>query len=274
MKPKNGFIATSLIYSFFLVFLMIMLASVTKDAQTRQLLRTYKDDVKAELNSTEFIVITLPKEQTYNPGDSVDFVGDIWQVVENKTDSIVLILARSLSAKEITEALETTMENAAFFHDQCNSTSCSVRMCMPEFSSKFCFFKNDPADEYDNPYNWKNSIAKEIVEKWLENNVNLQKICRSTYNEATNVLECKEGTSLMKMTFSDGIGSNTGYIRLATQSEIASSPVWVSSNPSAWTLTNGLSSGGVSSLYSFNNTLVSSRDVAMQIRPVIEVQKS
>ena len=99
MKQKNGFIAVSMIYSFFLVFLMIVLASSAKNAQTRQLLRTIKEDVKEELNQKEFIVIHLPKEEEYQISQEIDFVGDIWQVVENKTDSVVLVLKRELNTK-------------------------------------------------------------------------------------------------------------------------------------------------------------------------------
>ncbi len=51
MKKKNGFIAVSLIYSFFLVFLMIMLANSVKNAQMRQLLKVFKEDIKTELNN-------------------------------------------------------------------------------------------------------------------------------------------------------------------------------------------------------------------------------
>ena len=46
MKQKNGFIAVSMIYSFFLVFLMIVIASSSKNSARKQLLRNIKTDMK------------------------------------------------------------------------------------------------------------------------------------------------------------------------------------------------------------------------------------
>ena len=62
MKKKNGLIAVSLIYSFFLVFLMIMLSSSVKNAETRQMLQSIKEDIKKTLNY--YYIFT--KQKPYN----------------------------------------------------------------------------------------------------------------------------------------------------------------------------------------------------------------
>lgn len=268
MKQRNGFIAVSMIYSFFLVFLMIILATSIKNAQTRQLLKTIKEDVREELNQKEFIVIQLPKEENYEINQEVDFVGDIWQVVENKTDSVILILKRELTMKELTEALEITKENTKFF-GACNENSCQVKMCTNGFSSQFCYYENQI--NYKN-YEWNNSIVKYILERWLEKNVNLQKICRWQYDEEKDRRICQKDT-LMEMTFSDDISSRKGYIRVPTKEEIATSKQWVITNPNVWTLTREKILNGKNYIYSFQNSLIA-HEVGRGIRPVIEVRKN
>ncbi len=269
MKQKNGFIAVSMIYSFFLVFLMIVLASSAKNAQTRQLLRTIKEDVKEELNQKEFIVIHLPKEEEYQISQEIDFVGDIWQVVENKTDSVVLVLKRELNTKEILESLEAEMDNETFFGEMCNESFCYVKMCTSKFSSKFCYYENQ--SNYLN-YQWNNSIIKYVLERWLEKNVNLQKICRGQYNQEMEKRICQKDT-LMEMTFSDGISSQKGYIRIPTNEEIQNAPTWLSNNLNAWTLTKEKVINGKNYIYSFTNSVIAD-EISMGIRPVIEVRKN
>lgn len=52
MKKKNGFIATSLIYSFFLVFITLFLTIIADYLQNKVLLNTIESDIKQEINSS------------------------------------------------------------------------------------------------------------------------------------------------------------------------------------------------------------------------------
>lgn len=52
MKRKNGFIATSLIYSFFLVFITLFLTIIADYLQNKVLLNTIENDIKQDLNNT------------------------------------------------------------------------------------------------------------------------------------------------------------------------------------------------------------------------------
>lgn len=50
MKKRKGFIATSLIYSFFLVFIAILVSIMANYTSTRVQLNRLKQDAKEELN--------------------------------------------------------------------------------------------------------------------------------------------------------------------------------------------------------------------------------
>ncbi|MBE6161555.1 MAG: hypothetical protein E7158_05015 [Firmicutes bacterium] len=50
MKKKNGFLAVSIIFSFFIVFLMILTINMASYAQNRILLNQIKKDIKSETN--------------------------------------------------------------------------------------------------------------------------------------------------------------------------------------------------------------------------------
>ena len=66
MKKKNGFIATSLIYSFFLVFITQFLTIIADYLQNKVLLNTIENDIKEDLNGTKNIA-------DFNTGDIIVF---------------------------------------------------------------------------------------------------------------------------------------------------------------------------------------------------------
>lgn len=55
MKRKNGFIATSLIYSFFLVFITLFLTIIADYLQNKVLLNTIENDIKEDINNSKYI---------------------------------------------------------------------------------------------------------------------------------------------------------------------------------------------------------------------------
>lgn len=69
MKKKNGFIATSLIYSFFLVFITLFLTIIADYLQNKVLLNTIESDIKKDINETINIAY-------FKIGDQVFFQGD------------------------------------------------------------------------------------------------------------------------------------------------------------------------------------------------------
>lgn len=270
MRNRKGFIAVSLIYSFFLVFLMIMLSNSLKDAQTRLVLGTIKKDIQANLNQEEEFIVTNIPNKNYNVGEEVNFVGESWLTVENKTGSVVLVLKRALNKEEVTKSLNVENTNADYFAGACTDSSCKVRMCMNKYYDNLCYFETTSNFIY---YTWQNSVAKKIVDEWFLNNVNLQKVCRFQANSKA----CTKDT-MISMTFHDGISNNTGYIRIATNAEAAiGRSKWVINNggymaQEAWTLTKQNLAGGKSILYDIQGAL-KQNDHVMTIRPIIEVRK-
>ncbi len=268
MKKKNGFIAVSLIYSFFLLFLMIMLASATKSTQNRQLLKVFKDDLQEQLNKEEFITTTL-ENRTYVISEEISFADETWQVIEDKGNSVVLILKRSLSQEEITSALGTNASNATYFAGTCNNSECRVKMCLNGYNSAYCFYENTTSYNY---YTWNNSIAKMVLERWFEQNVYLQQICRYQYDETLKDRICKKDT-LIRMTFSDGTKNHQSYIRLATNNEAIRKDAWINSGSNSWTLTLSSRTNGKSNLFSLNGVSYTNENT-LTLRPVIEVRKN
>ena len=55
MKSNKGFIATSLIYSFFLVFLALLLAILSTYITTNRILYAYNKSIRNKLNSVTYI---------------------------------------------------------------------------------------------------------------------------------------------------------------------------------------------------------------------------
>lgn len=54
MKKKNGFISSSVVYSFFFVFLMMLIFILVSYSNNRNLLKTMKKDVKNDISDTNF----------------------------------------------------------------------------------------------------------------------------------------------------------------------------------------------------------------------------
>lgn len=278
MKNQNGFIAVSLIYSFFLFFLMVMLASSVKTIQARQLLNIYKDDLKEELNQDVFIKLSIP-QKTYDINEEVDFVGDIWQVVSDKDDSVVLVLKRSLRKKEIAKALDINESNTDYFANSCDNSICKIRMCMNQFSNQYCYYESD-ANALN--YSWETSIGRVVLERWFTQNAELQKVCDFKYMESISQYECQKDT-LIKMSFTDQRRNYTGYVRLINYleeaslktNEIEQEDTWINHTKDSWSMTSyeAQPSTKKSKIYGIDGTVYENETV-LTLHPVIEVRKS
>ncbi len=56
---KNGFISTSLIYTFFIIFLTLLVFVISSYSKTRFLLNEYKDKIKEEFSDINTLDINL-----------------------------------------------------------------------------------------------------------------------------------------------------------------------------------------------------------------------
>lgn len=85
MKNKNGFISTSLVYTFFIIFLMLMIFLINSYSRVRFLLDEYKNDIKntfAEASSADInvhIMIWDSKTEEYELMENLPSFGYVFQ---------------------------------------------------------------------------------------------------------------------------------------------------------------------------------------------------
>lgn len=93
MKIKNnrGFIATSLIYSFFLVFLALLLAILSTYITTSRILSTYNKSVKNRLNDMTRIpeVYALGNDCYVNAGANTDILTTCFKTYNLKSNPTI-----------------------------------------------------------------------------------------------------------------------------------------------------------------------------------------
>ena len=252
MKKNNkGFIAISFIYSFFLVFLLILLMVLNEYAQNRILLNDVKEETQLYLDSlAEFNPVSIPRKKdangnniNYASGEEMVYASDIWVVISDTGNEVKLILKRMLTAEELNKALVTQNINA-----RRNNT---VLMCLNTYRTTICNYTNNVTYNY---YTWSNSIAKIIVDHWLESNAILQKAIATNY--------------LKEQNFTDGHTSIKGYIRIPSTTL---DPQVIDSN--IWYLTAGTRNNGISYITNRQTSFIS-HTTYKGLRPVIVVKKS
>lgn len=244
MKNNKGFIAISLIYSFFLVFLVTLLMVVNNYAENRILLNDVKKETQEYLNSlAEFNPVRI-ENRSFGVNEEIVFGSEKWNVIKDNGTSVTLLLNRDLSTEEIDFAT-----NEIDIHDSTSDNK--TLMCLDTYSPTICNFQD--VVTY-NPYSWNNSIVKKIVDVWFNQNASLQKALQVG--------------SLQNMAYSDGERNHSSYIRIPMSSEfdtIAKDEIWY--------LTSGTATNGVSYLQ-FGSNRISAHNNYRKIRPVITVEKS
>jgi len=266
LKKKHGFIATSLIYSFFLVFLMLMVSILARTANNRILLGAMKEDIKTELNSEAGFIIETIESKTYNFNERVTFANESWLVLKNNTNSVVVVLERSLTQDEVLVALGKNRNTSEFF-GTCNVSSCQVRACRNFYAGQeFCYLYSGNTNLYTSPawnpsmtqiqnQNYGKTIVSEVVNNWFFTHQGLRRAMQ------------KE--KLVSMTFSDGFMNNTGYIRLPLSNEVSGVQGVI---PFHLSNSIGTSNGRQTRIYNGSVQTVWSYNPAY-IRPVIEIKK-
>lgn len=279
MKEKKGFIATSIIYSFFLVFLMLMTVILVRSANNRILLGTITDDIKSELNSDVGFIIETIEAKNYAFNEAITFANETWYVLQNKTDSVVVVLSRSLTQGELINALGKNRTSKEYMDENCNETTCMIKACKgPETFSgqEFCYLYKENQAGY-NLHTWP-SWSPDLVTQ-----VQTGKYGKTIVSEAVNVwfsmhqglIRAMDKDKLVNMTFSDGFQNATGYVRIPLSSEVSgiSGPVPFHLVDS---VNNGLTeiSKNGTHIRIYNNTVqnVISSTLAY-VRPVVEIKK-
>lgn len=244
MKNNKGFIAISLIYSFFLVFLVTLLMVVNHYAENRILLNDVKKETQEYLNSlAEFNPVRI-ENRSFAINEEVVFGSESWQVIKDNGTNVILILNRDLRTEEI----DLAADEIGIQHSTSGNKSL---MCLNTYSPTICSFQNAVTYNY---YSWNNSVVKKIVDVWFDQNASLQKALQVG--------------SLKNMDYNDGARNHSSYIRIPMSSEFATI-----GNNEIWYLTSGPTSNGISYLQFGSNT-ISAHNNYKKIRPIIMVEKS
>ena len=245
MKKNNkGFIAISLIYSFFLVFLVTLLMILANYAHNRVLLSSVKKETQNYLNNlAEFNPVNL-ENKTYAPNEEVNLASNTWKVLEDLGDSVKIILSRNLTEQEISIALTSKGIYGAYSGN-------TTLMCLNSYNPLYCNF--DSATTF-NEYRWNTSLVKIITDYWLENSAILQKAV--------------DTGNLIRQNFSDGKITYNDYIRIPMSSEYVNV-----NDTNIWYITFSYRANGVSYLTNGMENL-SSHSTFKGIRPVIVIKKA
>ncbi len=245
MKKNNkGFIAISLIYSFFLVFLITLLMIVRDYAHNRILLNDVKIETQEYLNGlAEFNPVSL-ENRNYEVNEEIKFGNENWKVLQDVGANVVLVLNRILSKEEI----EKTLSNVGLPGLNANE---AISMCKNGYNPVICNYQDSVTFNY---YTWGTSIVKKVVEDWLSTDATLQKAIQIG--------------SLQSMTYSDGIKNYNSFIRIPIESEFS-----IVNDEGIWYLTSSSNMAGISYLKIGPNT-ISSHNNYKSIKPVIMVKKA
>ncbi len=247
MKRNNkGFIAISLIYSFFLVFLVTLLTTINEYVHNRLLLNSVKKETQEFLNEhMNFYSFTLENRE-YQEWEIVSFGYESWRVLKNEEDVVTLILNRNLDKQELTSILGDTK---LIIEDK-------ILMCS-NGNSSYCGSKGAGLH---NPYNWKNSIAKTTVDGWFNKNNFLKK---------TESLEFLQEMDFVYLKTVNEEKKYQDIIRIPTLEEYDT--ILQKYNVSdIWHLTG---EGYPLPKFSFEEEKVSPNNAHRKIRPVIMVKK-
>lgn len=278
MRKKNGFIATSIIYSFFLVFGLLMAAILAKSVENRLLVRNIQEDIRNEMNEQSGFIIDTLENKTYTVNELVNYANETWRVAQDKGGTVLLILNRSLTQTEIVMSLNRESSNSEFY-GTCTTTSCMVRACQDYYAGQeFCYLYSANTNLYRRPA-WRptadqvevdiigygRTIVSAVLDYWFSYHQGLQRALNKN--------------KLQAFTFSDGFfnypqtGQSNIYVRTLLTSEISSNASFASSLSKPFHLLNSPSEKEVYIYNTSNQVQVVASNTAAFIYPVIEVIK-
>lgn len=287
-KKNGGFIATSLIYSFFLVFALLMAAILATASENRILVNAIKKDIYDNLEAKSAYLVSTLANKTYSVGENISFAREDWLVVKDNGTTVTLIMNRGLNLQELTKTVGKMGSTKAEFYGECSLEKCLVRTCqkIPSLSDKqditfgqeYCYIYDEehnnniyrmpsflPTTTEINDQNYGQTIPSKALLDWFSSHTGLQTVLK------------KE--KLVAQTFTTNNGSirypKTGqkdiYVRFLKQDEIGSFVSKISARP--FHLLN-IIDGKTSSICNVSNAYQSVFvTIPANIVPVIEVKK-
>ena len=261
MNKKKGFIATSVIYAFFLMFLMMMVIILAQSVNNRILVNAIKSDVRDSMEESDSFVNVVLENRTYRIGEVVTYASETWQVLQNKSSSVVLMLNRGLSQTEIETYIRAYAGDTIYF-GYCTAENCQVRYCITEdLGGEYCHTSGrrpmwNPTVAEIQDQNYGQTLPSVSTRGWFSAHQYLQR--------------AQSAGKLVQMTFSDGFKNNTSYVRLPLSTEVSGNSKFATVTP--FHIVNAASANRI---YLYNNGTVSTTALTTTayVRPVIEVLK-
>ncbi len=168
MKNNKGFIAISLIYSFFLVFLVTLLMIMNSYVHNRVLLNSVKKDTQQYLESLKGFSDSTLQNRPYASREKVTIFGETFRVIEDKGTRLVLILDRSLKNDVRNNEIMPFVNNLraplkTYVRDEVDGDK--VSMCLNRNThGSYSGISLCSKTMY---YRWEYSIVKYILNSWI-----------------------------------------------------------------------------------------------------------
>lgn len=292
-KKNGGFIATSLIYSFFLVFALLMAAILATASENRILVNAIKKDIYDNLEAKSAYLVSSLQNKTYTVGESVSFAREDWLVVKDNSSTVTLIMTRGLTVQEMVNTVGRMGTTKNEYYGTCDATQegkmqskCLVRTCRSvtsnsTFGQEYCYFYNNniyrmpsflPTTAEINNQNYGQTITSKALLDWFSTHTGLQTVLKKEKLVA-QTFTTNNGSIRYPKTYTNSSNERITqeiYVRFLKQDEIGS---FVSKLPRPFHLLN-IIDGKNSSVCNVSNAYQSvSVTTPAYILPVIEVKK-
>ena len=260
---RKGFMATSLLYSFFFVFLMLMMGILAASVSNRVLVNNIKKDIREDIEGSSSIIKLDIPYKNYRQGDTIEFANESWRVLSIDIQSriISLILNRSLTYEEITLTISK---------DYNDNTKASYFDCNAE-----CYIITSNRNLYNTPI-WKISGHETELKNVRYGQSLVGKTVDSWFLSHPGLKLAQEKGKLLSQSFSDGtINYTNEFIRLPSSKEVSIINSWWNASDYPIHLIDKPSNNKIYVCeYKNSNAVSKELETGAYIRPVIEVKMS
>lgn len=273
-KDNNGFMATSLLYSFFFVFLMLMMGILAASVSNRVLVNNIKKDIREDIEGSSSIIKLDIPYKNYRQGDTIEFANESWRVLGINGKIVTLVLDRSLSSEEIALAGGYSTNDSYF---ECRGSSCLLRNCVKDEikGNSECYVLTDKRNIYNTPI-WKVSGYESQLQNVIYGQSLVGKTVDSWFLSHPGLKLAQEKGKLLSQSFSDGtINYTNEFIRLPSSKEVSIINSWWNASDYPIHLIDKPSNNKIYVCeYKNSNAVSKELETGAYIRPVIEVKMS
>ena len=271
---RKGFMATSLLYSFFFVFLMLMMGILAASVSNRVLVNNIKKDIREDIEGSSSIIKLDIPYKNYRQGDTIEFANESWKVLGINGKIVTLVLDRSLSSEEIALAGGYSTNDSYF---ECKGSSCLLRNCVKDEikGNSECYVLTDKRNIYNTPI-WKVSGYESQLQNVIYGQSLVGNVVSKWFLSHPGLKIAVEKGKLSVLSFSDGtINYNNELIRIPNSSEATLINSWWNASDYPIHLIDKPSNNKIYVCeYKISNAVSKELETGAYIRPVIEVKMS